>query len=196
MKKMNRETWLLSAVSEIRPWFKALGKPLPKKIRVTCGWPSRLAGASAKRRIGECWSSSVSGDGTAEIIISMVLDDPATVLDVLVHELVHAALPDGAGHGPKFRKLAVALGLTGKMTATEAGPELEAKLKVLSKKLGKYPHAKLDFSTKKKAGTRMIKAACATCGYTVRLSRKWIEIATPRCPDPMCIDYYDEMEVS
>ena len=196
MKKMNRETWLMKGIEAVRPMFEELGATIPEKVRVTCGWPSRSAGASKKRRIGECWSSSVSGDGTAEIIISMVLDDPVNVLDVLVHELVHAALPDGTGHGPKFRKLAIALGLTGKMTATEAGPELKAKLEKISKKLGEYPHAKLDFSNVKKAGTRMIKAACPTCGYTVRLSRKWIEVATPRCPDVTCIDFDAEMEVS
>ena len=164
MKKMNRETWLMKGIEAVRPMFEELGATIPEKVRVTCGWPSRSAGASKKRRIGECWSSTVSGDGT--------------------------------GHGPKFRKLALALGLTGKMTATEAGPELEAKLKKIYKKLGEYPHAKLDFSNVKKAGTRMIKAACPTCGYTVRLSRKWIEVATPRCPDVTCIDFDAEMEVS
>lgn len=30
--------------------------------------------------------------------------------------------------------------------------------------------------------TRMLKAACAPCGYTVRAARKWLGMALPLCP--------------
>lgn len=31
-------------------------------------------------------------------------------------------------------------------------------------------------------GTRMLKCQCPECGYTVRTTRKWIDVATPVCP--------------
>lgn len=35
----------------------------------------------------------------------------------------------------------------------------------------------------KKQKTRMLKCECATCGYTVRTARKWLELAgAPLCP--------------
>lgn len=36
---------------------------------------------------------------------------------------------------------------------------------------------------KKKQSTRMIKASCPECGYTVRVTRKWLDTAgAPICP--------------
>ena len=40
--------------------------------------------------------------------------------------------------------------------------------------IGKYPHQELTDS-KKKQTTRLIKVACDSCGYTVRISRKWLD---------------------
>jgi hypothetical protein len=34
--------------------------------------------------------------------------------------------------------------------------------------------------------TRLRKVECTACGYTVRMSRKWIECALPDCPNPDC----------
>lgn len=175
---INRETWLNKAITALRPTFKAQGQTIPANIRVTCGWPSKSAGRSSKRRIGECWADTASKDGTIEIIVSMVLDDPIQVLDVLTHELVHAVVGLDCGHKGPFRKLALAVGLTGKMTATVAGDELRATLETISAKLGDYPHATIDFSNRKKQSTRMIKAQCidSDCGMIFRASAKWLEV--------------------
>jgi hypothetical protein len=67
-----REAWLEEAMSEVSVQFKRLGFPLPKKIRVTCGFTS---GGTRKRPggkvlIGECWDSSRSGDKSFEIMVS------------------------------------------------------------------------------------------------------------------------------
>lgn len=35
----------------------------------------------------------------------------------------------------------------------------------------------------KKQSTRLIKVMCAACGYTMRITRKWLEVAVPDCPD-------------
>ena len=102
-------------------------------------------------------------------------DDSLRVLDVLVHELIHAIDDCQSGHGAPFRRIALAVGLTGKMTATVASPELEEKLKVILEKLGEYPHAKIQ-AVKKKQSTRMIKHVCENeCGAIIYASRKQSE---------------------
>jgi hypothetical protein len=179
---MNRETWLDSAVQRLRPVFDAAGSPLPEVVKVACGFPSRSALAQSKRRIGECWYPEHSKDKTTtNVLISPTLDDAVRVLDVLVHECIHAAVGPGVGHKGPFRKLARRLGLEGKMTATVAGPELAKSLGVLASQLGDYPHASLDYSKVKKQGTRMLKVQCPDCGYAVRTTAKWLEVGVPKC---------------
>jgi hypothetical protein len=39
-----REDWLSQAVTELRPLFDNAGRPLPDKIRVTCGFPPTTPG--------------------------------------------------------------------------------------------------------------------------------------------------------
>ena len=92
-----REEWLQSFLGEIRPVFQAAGHPLPDRIRVTCGFPSKSARSDKARRIGEHWSPKASDDLTHEISVSQVVDDPLEVAAILTHELAHAAT-DGDGH--------------------------------------------------------------------------------------------------
>lgn len=37
-------------------------------------------------------------------------------------------------------------------------------------------------SAKPKQGTRLIKASCSECGYTVRVTQKWLDVGPPHCP--------------
>jgi len=74
-----REPWLTSAVGELRPIFEAHNFPLPEKIRVTCGFPSKFARA-INRAMGEWHPPSSSADGHHEIFISPVESDPWSVL--------------------------------------------------------------------------------------------------------------------
>lgn len=177
-----RELWLQAATTIFREWFTAAGYELPENIRVSCG----LAGANIRSKtIGECWSDHCSKDAAREIFISPVLEDPSRVLDVLIHELCHALFPVSEGHGKNFGKAARAMGLEGKLTATEASPELVDILKPVIEQLGAYPHAALT-STKdrKKQTTRLIKLVCPddACGYTCRTTAKWLEVGYPTCP--------------
>lgn len=174
---MNRESFLEKAIEELHPLFKKHGGVIPKNIKVTCGWPTKSAGRSNKRTVGQCIYPQKPG-GNTELIVSMVVDDTTTALDILCHELVHASLGAGHGHKAPFRRLALAIGLTGKMTATVAGPELVPVLKEIEKKLGKYPHSSIDFDNRKKQTTRMIKVKCTDdeCGCVFRTSAKWIKV--------------------
>ena len=68
-----------------------------------------------------------------------IFNDPSRVLDVLLHEMIHAIVPK-ADHRVEFRVLAKRVGLTGKMTATVAGPELKHKLdRLLADRLAPMP---------------------------------------------------------
>jgi hypothetical protein len=111
-----------------------------------------------------------------------VIDDPVEALAILAHELVHAAVGSDAKHGPKFRKVALAIGLEGKMTSTVAGDELEEKLQKIVKTLGDYSHGALSPKAKKTTqGTRLIKVECE-CGCCARMTRKWLDaVGAPMC---------------
>ena len=175
-----REEWLNQAVEELRPVFDGIA-PLPANIRVTCGFPSRHV-RSLNRAIGEHWSDKSSSDGTHEILISPVCDDPVEVFGILVHELAHSAT-DGDGHGKRFKAVVRHLKLEGKPTATVVGQAFKDEYGALIEALGAYPHARLNVVADRKVqSTRMLKAICSQCGYTIRLSSKWAGLGLPDCP--------------
>jgi hypothetical protein len=89
------------------------------------------------------------------------------------------------------------------------GPLLRARLADLAAGLGPLPHARLDIERgidnrgphygpadrPKKQGTRLLKAECGSCGYTVRVTLKWVtEAGPPHCPKhgAMAVDLPDE----
>ena len=115
MRYTTREEWLNAAIVQIRPIFKAAGAELPK-VQVSVGWPYK----KTTKTIGQCWSTKTSAGEIDRLYISRVLGDPVRVLDVLVHELVHAVDNVENGHGPAFRRLALKVGLAGPMKATTA----------------------------------------------------------------------------
>lgn len=176
---MNRETWLGLVAQRMTPWFNDL-----PPLRFAIGFPST---GKKGRRIGEIWDGANSDDGHFEVLIRPDLDDPVEVAAVLAHELVHAAVGLRAGHGRPFRKVALSIGLEGKMTATVPGDAFKRSVKPILEEVGPLPHARLSFgcqsSGPKKQGTRLVKVACPECGYTVRVTRKWLDGAgAPLCP--------------
>lgn len=138
-----REAWLLKAIEAFRPRFEEIGFPIPARIHVSVGYGSKGRGTENSTILGVCFASFVSVDNVNHIYISPEIDDPARVLDVLMHELCHAADDCRNGHKGPFAEAAKALGLTGKMTSTVASAELAAELKTLAAELGEYPHGQL-----------------------------------------------------
>jgi hypothetical protein len=123
MDQDNRESWLNRVANGMAPLFEALDAPLPSRVRVAIGFTSRGARG---RAIGECWDNRCSDDGHFEIFIRPDLAHapdamPAQIAAILAHELVHAAVGIAAGHGKTFKRVAIGLGLVGKMTATTPG---------------------------------------------------------------------------
>lgn len=188
--RLNREAWLQNAAGIFeRRLFKGVeGVSFQGlKYRVSVGFPFGGRGGKGGKThtIGQCWFPESSKDGTHEMFISPEVADPIAAAATLVHEMLHVAKGLKEGHGAGFRRAALAVGLSGKMTATIAGPELAAKLADLTRELGKFPHAELMPWTlkdgKKKQGTRMRKVFCPACGWTCRATAKWIEAGLPTC---------------
>src|SRR6185295_736849 len=181
---MNREAWLHTVASDLAEDFLKVGKPFPSKLAISVGFPSRGAVSMSKRVVGQCWNGVASKDGTFHVFISPVLKTGFEAADTLVHELCHAVLPAGSGHKAPFAKLATQMGLTkGKPAQASAGEELSKRLNALIKKVGAYPHSGLIVVGRTKVQTtRLLKVACPTCDYTVRVTRSWLDIGLPICP--------------
>lgn len=194
----NRETWLEQMTEKfVIPHFTECGyeflsfSTTPIKFSVSFIEGVRSSGKGTKT-IGAHYSHHFSTAGEQHILIHPSLEDSVKVVGVLIHELIHAQLPIDAGHGKEFRKLALAVGLCGKMTATQETDELKEKIAKWVKKLGEYPHASFDVSkSRKKQTTRMLKVMCLSdnqiCGggiYKARMSRSLIEkFGCPFCPN-------------
>lgn len=194
MKQLHetRESWLNAFVAAARATFIEHGYAIPDKVRVGIGFTSKGARSNA---IGQCWSDTASGDGTFEIFIVPGQQDASRIAGILTHELIHAAVGLNEGHKGAFRKLALALGLEGKMTATTEGEEWHAWADPILETLGAFPHAPLDTQSAVTSGpkvqkNRHIKLECPDCGFICRASRTAIDAATYNgelnCPDPAC----------
>ena len=172
-----REQWLHQAVKAVTPIFSEKGYVVPK-VNVSCGFPS----TGKDRHIGQCWSSESSEAEINEIFISPKLDDPVEVLDTLIHELVHAIDNCKNSHGAEFKKIALSVGLQGKMRQASAGEKLKERLKKISSALSPYPHKKIKFRVKVRNHKPRPKAVCQECGYEINILKKWLHYGPPLCP--------------
>lgn len=136
-----REQWLNSAVAALKAsFFEPAALAFKTPVRISFGWCR-----GSNKAIGQCWSHVSSADGHTEIFISPKLGDAVEVLAVTLHELIHAQLGNGKGHGKEFKALCNKFGLAGKVTATYAqkGSELDNRLVAIAAELGAMPHAQL-----------------------------------------------------
>lgn len=179
-----REEWLHAAKAHLDALF--LGTPAQvRDIRVGVGFPAgKRGGKNGPKTIGICHYNAE--DKVPQIFIHPEITDPVRVLDILAHELAHAYLPVGTGHKGHFETTARAIGLAGKLTATEAGPDFVTDARQILERIGEYPHSRLthEQAAGRKQTTRQIKVECGTCGAIYRASRKVIECAF----DLGCID--------
>lgn len=116
--------------------------------------------------------------------------------EVLIHEMAHAenhkkGIKDVSGnqcHNKKFKEMAERLGLIVKPRDkrygygfTARGPAADAFLKKVGFKQELFSAARL-ITKGIGAGSRLIKCQCPACEYTVRTTKKWIDVGVPTCP--------------
>lgn len=214
----NRETWLRTLAEFMMPRFEQCGFPIPP-FRVGTGFTS---GGQYCNAGGECWNKTVSADGHFEIFIMPDRTDNMEIAAILCHELIHAAVGLQERHKGNFAVMMNRLGLLRPYTSSVPGPQFIEWIQPKLDELGPIPHAALKFrrtkggaepeageggseagtddgepgssNAKKKQSTRMLKAHCEECGYTVRLAKKWAQALGAECPThgPMKIDGLDD----
>jgi len=185
MNYATREDWLTDAVAQLRPIFDVIGKPIPNRIRVTAGHPINF---KRNRRLGDCHAAGDSADRSIEICVSPTIAKPVDVFTVLLSQLCRATA-GALSYGTAYESIATEVGLvptnvdtldkwktcTGNAMFTDLYGELIAGL-------GDYPHAALGVADSRTQSTRMLKAFCPECSYTVRLTSKWAAMGLPTCP--------------
>ena len=160
------------------------GYDYPTNIRISCGFSGRGVRENRNGKIlGVAYHHCVSSDNSAELFISPELDSSFTVGAVVVHELIHAILPN-AGHGKEFKELATKMHLKGKMTSTVADNELITILAGIIETIGEYPHRKMNLKDRQKQLTRLHKLECPICGAIAYMTLKWLE--NSECGAPIC----------
>lgn len=193
---MTREEWLETLIEKLRPHYAAVEVPIPEKVRVSFGWPSKNALGAKTRRMGECWMVEAAEDGINQIFLSPLMTTAQEASGVLAHELIHAALPTGAGHKGPFKKACKKVGVTdGPAKSALPGPELQEKINEILATMEPYPHVALVPKTvDKKQSTRMLKILCTDSShepYILRGSKKTFDAGIPDCPvcrEPMHLD--------
>ena len=184
----DRIAWLEKAYALLRD---ELLPEAPERVTITFGSPSKGARPSRNQRIGEYahfLKDCEAGPGLLTLHPT-VFSDPSRVLDVLLHEMIHAARPND-GHRGQFPRLAKRVGLAGKMTATVAGPELKAKLAgFLADRLPPMPNGHGDLNADRKTqSTRLRKYVCPACGQIVRAATDCLNAVCGDCDAHFIMD--------
>lgn len=178
---MTREGWLLKAIELHREVFKKYGYTLPRKIRVSLGFPR-------ENILGLCYYPENSKDKTYEIFISPTIDEPVEVLSTLTHELVHTLFHPDVKHGKEFKIAAYTVGLTPPATTTKPGPIWFSWANNIIDELGEYPHSAM-IKLAKESGiiNPMVKCVCSNeeCQFLFRTTQKHInrfrDLTCPGC---------------
>lgn len=152
-------------------------------------------------------------------------EDKTQLAGTAIHELAHVLAGWKAGHGKDWRKACERLGLRtakaagNRYSLAQFAPDIRYRIAELpdpvdgKPSIGSTPAAPTTpkFSGWKPcplgvgtrggksrglgSGSRLAKCQCPKCGYTVRVTRKWIDVAVPTCPDSSCDGYQTEMQL-
>ena len=187
------EAWLRAAFDALRPDFEAIGKTLPAAIRPNFGFTSH--GSKKTGITGQYYDGGASTDTIPKLIIRCNTDDPAAILEAVVHQCVHAVVGVEEGHGKAYREVGLRIGLEPPCAPARPGSASASVYTSWPPELGPFPNARLNFETigadgkekrvadqPKKQENRQLKAACSKCGYTIRSTAKWFRVGMPCCP--------------
>ena len=180
--------------------------PKLEDIDITCGFPTTKARSVEKKgKSSHDWSLQ----GGHIISISPTLVDPVAVMFEVVVSLAKSSVAmgmiantKGVTHIPNpdhngthlavnCRDVARIIRFIGADTSKPSQPTMDGNFRNIWSDLvtsfGVYPNDKShQLKGGKKDTVRNIKAKCDGCGYMVRTSRKWLDVAVPVCPNPNC----------
>lgn len=176
----NREGWLMELARQVEPIFKGFSV---KPYRISCGWPCRGGLGATAYIAGECHPIETSQGGVFEIFINPRVANPLLVGGTVCHELAHVVAGTKAKHGKGFVRICNHVGLTsGKPKSVMPGPRLNDRLQRIVEKLGEYPHKAMVPQFKPKKARTSASLICPSCGCTLTISLKWLELAGfPKC---------------
>lgn len=173
-----REDWLLEAKKQLQDKI-FLKETIPDNVRISCGF------CKGKRTIGLCCPEIYSEGKYTEIFIDPKTADSLRVLDILAHELIHAILGRGHGHGREFQKIMNDIGLVPPAKATTVSSELKAKLVEIVKEIGEYPHKKYEIYRLPRVTPDAEKRQSWICKmrhYEISVKNKYSKAVVPVCP--------------
>lgn len=172
-----REGWLNEGVKILAErFFTEAGYDFPENVQVSCGFTK----STSDKAIGQCFSPECSTAGVTHMFICPTRDEPIDVLQILLHEMIHAFVGVEHGHKKPFRAFVKEFGMAGKPTATyaEEGSELWNRLASVSTALGPYPHKAMQpvKKGKKKGGSGWVRLMSPNDeGYRIVISPKMLE---------------------
>lgn len=204
MQVVTHEDYLVAVTRAVCEQYPATASAL-SEVRLVFGSGPRRRGVGPMQR---AWNGGEAVEPLALVEIAAIGGlSPAETCHVVLHELAHVLAP-GTGHGKEWRHAARQVGLMNPRAWPDAG-ELadwgaisEAIRPVLQAIPAPTERAPADFfdwhrrpcgagygarggtSRGEGSGSRYLKVVCRQpgCGYQVRVTRKWLELGTPRCP--------------
>lgn len=168
-----REDWLRACLTRVTAGWP-VGADLPENTRISVGFPQKRRGKGGNRA-AEHYRPDESEGGFWEIFVSPAMGDALEVARAVAFEAARISTRR-APTAPEIKSLS-------------------ERAERVVKTLPPYPHSALKVGTTPTAtapgaevpgpGSRMIRAVCPTCGYSLRTTRKWLAVAVPSCPaDP------------
>lgn len=153
----SREDWMIEAYRLMGIHLAAVGMSLPE-MRFSVGY-----GRGGRRKLWAVVLPRETADGKPQAFIS-----PETSVAGRVVEMMAEAAASRFGVGSDQAKIVVEV--------------LKLARAAILAEVGGYPHAEVTGKAVKTQTTRLIKAGCGRCGYTIRLSQKWADVGLPECP--------------
>jgi hypothetical protein len=121
------------------PLIESIGLKLPSRLHIE--YDLIEYARERTKAIGHCLHGDGNRDGNPQIYISPDLNDPVKIAEVILHELLHAALPIRVNHGQPFGQYAKRLGIRMMSTdgVTRATAKLDNHFRFLIGLIGDYP---------------------------------------------------------
>ena len=202
---MSREEWLRHAVELIdeQIFNKSLELEYHKDFQIACGWtrrPTVALGETIYPYEGE--DVSIDDFFPVTIHINCTIKDPIEMIEVLVHECIHA-FKGIKGHGKQFAEVAREVGFEKPYTKNHPSQFLvdncTSIYNQLKEKYGDFPGKAIVMKPqeKKEGQKRIIMLFCPACGMELKADRKMFEKHGQKCPTCSCgarmaVDLSDE----